>query len=257
MQNPRDEVSIALVGKYTGLQDSYLSLHQALIHAGTAHSLKVNVVWVESQAIEDGAPEKLLEHADGILVPGGFGVRGIEGKIKAVTFARTRRVPFFGICLGMQCATIEFAREIAGLEGANSTEFDKKTPHKIFFKWRELTGITNLGGTMRLGQYLCRTQNDTLARRIYQRRDVFERHRHRFEFNPAYESILARAGLIISGKNPEHRLVEIIELREHPWFFGCQFHPEFKSKPLEPHPVFKSFIGASYAHRTQRNRNHA
>ncbi len=257
MQNPRDEVSIALVGKYTGLQDSYLSLHQALIHAGTALSLKVNVVWVESQAIQDGSPEKMLEHADGILVPGGFGVRGIEGKIKAVTFARTHRVPFFGICLGMQCATIEFAREIAGLEGANSTEFDKKTPHKIFFKWRELKGITNLGGTMRLGQYLCRTQNDTLARRIYQRRDVLERHRHRFEFNPAYENILSRAGLIISGKNPEHRLVEIVELREHPWFFGCQFHPEFKSKPLEPHPVFKSFIGASYAHRTQRNRNHA
>ncbi len=257
MQNPRDEVSIALVGKYTGLQDSYLSLHQALIHAGTALSLKVNVVWVESQAIQDGSPEKMLEHADGILVPGGFGVRGIEGKIKAVTFARTHRVPFFGICLGMQCATIEFAREIAGLEGANSTEFDKKTPHKIFFKWRELKGITNLGGTMRLGQYLCRTQNDTLARRIYQRRDVLERHRHRFEFNPTYENILSRAGLIISGKNPEHRLVEIVELREHPWFFGCQFHPEFKSKPLEPHPVFKSFIGASYAHRTQRNRNHA
>jgi CTP synthase len=256
MKNPRDEVSIALVGKYTGLQDSYLSLHQALIHAGTAHSLKVNVVWVESQDIEHGSPETMLDHADGILVPGGFGVRGIEGKIKAVTFARTHKVPFFGICLGMQCATIEFARKIAGLEGANSTEFDKKTPHKIFFKWRELKGVTNLGGTMRLGQYLCRTRNDTLARRIYQRRDVLERHRHRFEFNPAYEEILSQAGLIISGKNPEHRLVEIIELEDHPWFFGCQFHPEFKSKPLEPHPVFKSFIGASYAHRSQRDRNH-
>ncbi len=257
MNSPRDEVNIALVGKYTGLQDSYLSLKQALIHAGTAHNLKVNFMWIESQDIEEGRSEVVLREADGILVPGGFGVRGISGKIQAVTHARTQKVPFFGICLGMQCATIEYARNVAGLEGANSTEFDKHTPHKVFFKWRELKGITDLGGTMRLGQYLCRLEKESLAHRIYGRRSIYERHRHRFEFNPAYEQRLSQAGLVISGKNPEHNLVEIIELKGHPWFFGCQFHPEFKSKPLQPHPIFKSFIGASYAHRTQRDRDNA
>ena len=253
MKNPRDEVNIALVGKYTGLQDSYLSLSQALVHAGTSHNLKVNFLWVESQDIEQGNPKTILKDADGILVPGGFGVRGIEGKIKAVTFARTQKIPFFGICLGMQCATIEYARNCAGLSKANSSEFDKDTPHKIFFKWRELKGITDLGGTMRLGQYLCRIEKDSLAHRIYRGLSVYERHRHRFEFNPAYEDRLSKSGLKISGKNPHHQLVEIVELDDHPWFFGCQFHPEFKSKPLKPHPVFKSFIGASYAYRTQRN----
>jgi CTP synthase len=257
MQSPRDEVNIALVGKYTGLQDSYLSLSQALIHAATAHNLKVNFAWVEAQDIEEGGPDAVLKDADGILVPGGFGVRGIEGKIQAATYARTHNVPFFGICLGMQCAAIEYARNVAGLEGANSTEFDKRTPHKIFFKWREIKGITDLGGTMRLGQYPCRIEKGSLAHRIYERRNINERHRHRFEFNPAYEQMLSQAGLIISGKNPEHELVEIIELEGHPWFFGCQFHPEFKSKPLQPHPIFKSFIGASYVHRTQRNRSNA
>ncbi|MFA9452847.1 MAG: CTP synthase [Candidatus Aminicenantaceae bacterium] len=257
MQSPRDEVNIALVGKYTGLQDSYLSLSQALIHAATAHNLKVNFAWVEAQDIEEGGPDAVLKDADGILVPGGFGVRGIEGKIQAATYARTHNVPFLGICLGMQCASIEYARNVAGLEGANSTEFDKRTPHKIFFKWREIKGITDLGGTMRLGQYPCRIEKGSLAHRIYERRNINERHRHRFEFNPAYEQMLSQAGLIISGKNPEHDLVEIIELEGHPWFFGCQFHPEFKSKPLQPHPIFKSFIGASYVHRTQRNQSNA
>ena len=257
MKSPRDEVNIALVGKYTGLQDSYISLNQALVHAGAAHNLKVNFMWIESQDIEEGGPRDVLKDADGILVPGGFGVRGIEGKIQAVTHARTQKIPFFGICLGMQCATIEYARNVAGLEGANSTEFDKRTPHKVFFKWRELKGITDLGGTMRLGRYQCRLEKGSLAHRIYGRLSIHERHRHRFEFNPAFEQTLARAGLVISGKNPEHNLVEIIELGGHPWFFGCQFHPEFKSRPLQPHPVFKSFIGASYAYRAQRDRDNA
>lgn len=255
MQNPRDEVTIALVGKYAGLHDSYISLTQALSHAATAHELNLNILWVEAEDLENGKPERILQEADGILVPGGFGVRGIEGKIKSVTFARERKIPYFGICLGMQCATIEFARYIAGLNRANSTEFESKTPHKIFFKWRELKGVQALGGTMRLGQYLCRLQKGSFAEKAYGKTNVYERHRHRYEFNPEYEEFLSKAGLLISGKNPEHDLVEIIEIRNHPWFLGCQFHPEFKSKPLKPHPLFKSFIGASYAYRSQRNRH--
>ena len=255
MQNPRDEVTIALVGKYAGLHDSYISLTQALSHAAAAHELKLNISWIEAEDLEKGKPEEILAGTDGILVPGGFGVRGIEGKIKAVTFARQRKIPYFGICLGMQCATIEFARNMAGLNGANSTEFDSKTPHKIFFKWRELKGVQALGGTMRLGQFLCRLKKGSIAERAYEKINIYERHRHRYEFNPEFENILSKAGLIISGKNPKHDLVEIIEVRTHPWFLGCQFHPEFKSKPLKPHPLFKAFIGASYAYRCKRNKH--
>ncbi len=254
MKSPRDEVNIALIGKYTGLQDSYMSLNQALHHAGTAHQLKVNIYWIEAEELENKKPEEVLKQADGILVPGGFGVRGIEGKIKAVTYARTKKVPLFGICLGMQCATIEYARNIAALQDANSTEFQSKTPHKIFFKWRELKGIQDLGGTMRLGKFLCRLKKGSVAEKAYGKLNIYERHRHRFEFNPGYEDILSRAGLIISGKNPKHDLVEIIEIKHHPWFLGCQFHPEFKSKPIKPHPLFKAFIGASYAYRSKRNK---
>jgi len=253
MKNPADEVNISLIGKYAGLQDSYISLNQALYHAGTDHNLKVNISWLEAEELEARKARDVLKEADGILVPGGFGVRGIEGKIRAVTFARTKEVPFFGICLGMQCATIEYARNKAKLKEANSTEFDPKTPHSIFFKWRELKGVQTLGGTMRLGQYVCRLKKDSLASKIYGKTTIFERHRHRYEVNPEYEGILSAAGLFISGKNPEHDLVEIIELKDHPWFLGCQFHPEFKSKPLKPHPIFKSFIGASYAYRCQRH----
>lgn len=253
MKNPADEVNISLVGKYAGLQDSYLSLNQALYHAGTAHNLKVNISWLEAEELEARKTRDVLKAADGILVPGGFGVRGIEGKIRAVNFARTKAVPFFGICLGMQCATIEYARNMAKLKEANSTEFGPQTPHKIFFKWRELKGIQALGGTMRLGQYVCNLKKDSLASKIYGKTTIYERHRHRYEFNPEYEDILLAAGLDISGKNPEHDLVEIVELKDHPWFLGCQFHPEFKSKPLKPHPLFKSFIGASYAYRCQRH----
>jgi len=255
MKNPTDEVNISLVGKYSGLQDSYLSLNQALYHAGTAHSLKVNISWLEAEELEARKSRDVLKDADGILVPGGFGVRGIEGKIRAVTFARTKEVPFFGICLGMQCATIEYARNKAKLKGANSTEFGPETPHNIFFKWRELKGTQPLGGTMRLGKYVCRLKKDSLASKIYGKTTIYERHRHRYEFNPEYEDILSSAGLAISGKNPEHDLVEIVELKDHPWFLGCQFHPEFKSKPLNPHPIFKSFIGASYAYRCQKHSN--
>lgn len=255
MKNPRDEVDIGMVGKYAELQDSYISLNQALVHGGIAHQLKVNISWIEAEDLEKGKPEKILGNKDGILVPGGFGVRGIEGKIRAVTFAREKKYPYFGICLGMQCAAIEFARNIASLPRANSTEFDEKTPHGIFFKWRELKGIEDLGGTMRLGSYSCHLKKDSFAYKAYGEANIYERHRHRYEFNPEYEEPLAQTGLSFSGKNPEYNLVEIIELKNHPWFLGCQFHPEFKSKPLAPHPLFKAFIGASYVHRLKRNRN--
>jgi CTP synthase len=255
MKHPKDEVNIALVGKYAGLKDSYLSLKQALDHGGLANNLKVHISWIEAEDLEKGKIEKILGDKDGILVPGGFGHRGIEGKIRAATYARENKAPYFGICLGMQCAAIEYARNIAGLKGANSTEFDEETPHKIFFKWRELKGIQDLGGTMRLGQYLCRLEKNSFAYRAYRAVEIYERHRHRYEFNPEYEKPLENAGLFFSGKNPDYGLVELVEIKDHPWFLGCQFHPEFKSKPLMPHPLFKAFIGASYAHRCQRNKN--
>jgi CTP synthase len=255
MKDPKDEVNIALIGKYAGLRDSYMSLNQALHHAGTAHQLKVNISWIEAEKLEAKQPEVVLKSFDGILVPGGFGVRGIEGKINSVNYARTKKVPFFGICLGMQCATIEYARDIASFDHANSTEFNTKTPHKIFFKWRELKGVQDLGGTMRLGSYLCRLEKGSVAEKAYGKSNVWERHRHRFEFNPEFEDPLRNAGLVISGKNPKHGLVEIVELKDHPWFLGCQFHPEFKSKPIKPHPLFKAFIGASYEYKTKRNKH--
>ncbi len=209
MKKPRDEVKIGLVGKYAGLHDSYLSLTQALIHAATAHQLSLNIAWIEAEDLEKKKTKDLLGAVDGILVPGGFGVRGIEGKIKAVTIAREKKIPFFGICLGMQCATVEFARNIAHLPGANSTEFDAKTPYKIFFKWRELKEVQKLGGTMRLGQFPCRLQKGSFAQKAYGKMNIKERHRHRYEFNPDYEERLKKAGLVISGKNLQHQLVEI------------------------------------------------
>ena len=257
IKNPKDEVDIALVGKYAGLHDSYMSLKQALDHGGFAHRLKVNIDWIEAENLEKGEIEETLAGKDGILVPGGFGARGIEGKIRAITFARENRIPFFGICLGMQCASIEFARNVAGLAGANSSEFDARTPHRIITLWRELKKDCDLGGTMRLGQYACRIGKGTTAFKAYGRTSIKERHRHRYEFNPKYEKALTDAGLVVSGKNPEYGLVEIVELRDHPWFLGCQFHPEFKSKPVEPHPLFKAFIGASYANRIKRDHHRA
>lgn len=252
IKNPRDEVTIGLVGKYAGLQDSYLSLKEALVHGGVAHRLKVNICWIEAETLETGEVRHILRDKDGILVPGGFGTRGIEGKIRAVTFARKNKTPYLGICLGMQCAAIEFARNMARLERANSTEFDPSTPNKIFFLWRELRPDHDLGGTMRLGQYSCRLEKASFSYKAYRKAIIYERHRHRYEFNPAYEEKLARAGLFFAGRNPKHNLVEIIEIKDHPWFVGCQFHPEFKSKPLTSHPLFKDFIGASYAHRLER-----
>jgi CTP synthase len=254
IKHPKDVVEIGLVGKYAGLHDSYMSLNQALIHGGLANRLCVKIDWIEAEALEKDDPAQFLASKDGILVPGGFGKRGVEGKIRAVTYARENKVPFFGICLGMQCASIEYARSFAGLKKANSTEFVPDAPHKVIVRWRELAMDADIGGTMRLGQFRCDLKKGTAAHRAYRALRISERHRHRFEFNPAYQDALADAGMIFSGINPDYGLVEIVEAPDHPWFLGCQFHPEFKSKPLAPHPLFKAFIGASYARRREAGR---
>ncbi len=252
MQNPRDEVRIGLVGKYVEYEDSYKSLKEALLHGGLAHQLKVNIDWIEAEGVVGDDWEKQLHGYDGILVPGGFGKRGIDGMLNAIRYARERQVPYFGICLGMQTLVIEYARNVAGLEGADSTEFNSGTPHRVIFKLRELKGVDDLGGTMRLGSWPCRINENSFAYKAYGSREINERHRHRYEFNREYEERLKAAGLRITGETPDGTYVEICEIAGHPWFLGCQFHPEFKSKPMEPHPLFKSFIGAAYQHRRQR-----
>ncbi len=252
LKHPKGEVSIALVGKYTQYEDAYKSLKEALLHGGLAHNLKVKIDWTDSEKLlEPGAIES-LDAYDGILVPGGFGKRGIEGMIQAIRFARERKVPYFGICLGMQTLVIEFARNVCGLAGANSSEFDQSTPHRVIFKLRELKGVDELGGTMRLGAYPCALAEGSFAYRAYGRREISERHRHRYEFNRHYQEKLTSRGLRLAGETPDGMYVEICELPDHPWFLGCQFHPEFKSKPLEPHPLFRAFIGAARDFRARR-----
>ena len=252
LANPRDEVSIAIVGKYVELEDAYKSLKEALVHGGLSHSLRTVIHWVEAEGVAGEGWQHQLEEFDGILVPGGFGRRGIAGMINAIQFARTREVPYFGICLGMQCAVIEFARHACGLEGADSSEFDPSTAHRVIYKLRELTGVDELGGTMRLGAWPCRLQPDSFAHQAYGTGEISERHRHRYEFNAEYQEMLTAAGMRISGMTPDNTYVEIVEIPHHPWFLGCQFHPEFKSKPLDPHPLFKAFLGTAYKHRQQR-----
>jgi len=248
--NPKDEVKIGIVGKYVEYEDSYKSLKEALVHGSLAHNLKLNLSWIEAEGLEtgDSSYEAQLEGYDGLLVPGGFGKRGIEGMLQAIRYAREKKVPYFGICLGMQTACIEFARNVAGLEQANSSEFDPATPHRVIYKLRELRGVEELGGTMRLGAWTCKIEPGTLAHKVYGKDEISERHRHRYEFNREYEEPLVAAGMRISGSTPDGTYVEMIELPDHPYFIGCQFHPEFKSKPLEPHPLFKEFIAAAYAH---------
>jgi CTP synthase len=252
--NPKSEVTIGIVGKYVEYEDSYKSLKEALVHGALAHNLKLNVNWIEAESLEaeDQVYEEQLRDYDGILVPGGFGKRGSEGMLNAIRYARIRQVPYFGICLGMQLACVEFARNVCGLTEANSTEFDPATPHRVIYKLRELRGVEELGGTMRLGAWVCKIVPDTLAHRIYGRLEISERHRHRYEFNREYEETLVAGGLKISGSTPDGTYVEIIELSDHPHFIGCQFHPEFKSKPLEPHPLFQAFVGAAYEHGVRR-----
>ena len=249
IKHPDDELTIHVVGKYVGYEDSYKSLNEALFHGGFANRVKVNIQWVESEALEEPGGDSLLEGADGILVPGGFGNRGTRGMMKAAQHARSRNVPYFGICYGFQWATVEFARNVAGLSEADSTECDPETPHKVIYMLRDLLGVEDLGGTMRLGQYPCELTPGSLAARIYGTTTISERHRHRYEFNCLYEKTLTEKGLVISGKSPDGKFVEIAELPGHPWYVAVQFHPEFKSKPLKPHPLFASFVEASYKHK--------
>ena len=217
-----------------------------------AERLKLRVTWVEAEGLEGEDYASQLEGFDGILVPGGFGKRGVEGMLNAIRYAREHKVPYFGICLGMQTACIEYARNVCGLKGANSSEFDPATPHRIIYKLRELTGVEEMGGTMRLGAWPCVLQEDSLAYKAYGTREISERHRHRYEFNREYEAVLTGAGLSITGTTPDSTYVEIVEIPDHPFFLGCQFHPEFKSKPLEPHPLFHAFIEAAYKNRQGR-----
>jgi CTP synthase len=252
LKHPDGEVVIGIVGKYASYEDSYKSLKEALLHGGLHHGLRVNVEWIEAENVTQISAHQELREVDGILVPGGFGERGIEGKIEAIRYARENKVPYFGICLGMQTMVIEFARNVCNLPDAHSTEFESKTPHRLFFKLRELKGVEELGGTMRLGAWPCHIAADSRARTAYGTGEVSERHRHRYEFNREYDDAIQSNGMKISGATPDGTYVEICELPEHPWFLGCQFHPEFKSKPLEPHPLFRDFIGAAHAFHGQR-----
>ncbi|MBU1741417.1 MAG: CTP synthase [Proteobacteria bacterium] len=256
LKNPAHKVTIAIVGKYIDLRESYKSLNEALVHGGVANNAQVELLFVDAEQIEREGASPVLDQADGVLVPGGFGARGTEGKIQAIGYARERRVPFFGICLGMQMAVVEFARNVAGLAEAHSSEFDPNTPHPVIYLMREWFDErtqkterrdegSDLGGTMRLGAYTCRLVEDTFSHKAYRADEIQERHRHRYEFNNDYRDQLAEAGLVYSGLSPDQELVELIEVDDHPWFVGCQFHPEFKSRPMDPHPLFRDFIRAS------------
>jgi CTP synthase len=256
LKHPRFSVNIAIVGKYVDLTESYKSLNEALTHGGISNEAKVHLQFVDSTTLTEENVSQVLSGSDGILVPGGFGSRGIEGKILAAKYARENKVPYFGICLGMHMAVIELARHLAGMEDANGEEFDPDTPFPVIYLMKEWvdqqTGqvekrdeTSDKGGTMRLGAYPCRLIPDTFAYNAYKQENISERHRHRYEFNNAFRERLEKAGLIISGTSPDHELVEIVELSDHPWYLGCQFHPEFKSRPMDPHPLFKAFVRAS------------
>ena len=264
LKEPKSSVTIAIVGKYVDLTESYKSLNEALRHGGIPNDCRVNLKFVDSEKIEENNCGQMIGDLDGILVPGGFGSRGTEGKICAAKYAREEKIPYFGICLGMQIAVIEFARNVAGMNGAHSQEFDKNTPYPVIYlmtEWyddktgtvqrRDIT--SDKGGTMRLGAYPCNIKNDTVAYTAYGVSNISERHRHRYEFNNAYMDRLEASGLVVSGTSPDGELVEMVELKDHPWFLGCQFHPEFKSRPMDPHPLFKAFIRASLAYSNIRS----
>jgi len=245
---PKNRVKIAVVGKYVDLKDAYLSLSEALCHGGIAHNTAVEIVWVDAEQVEQGDLGEIFSGVSGILVPGGFGGRGVAGKIRAINYARTRGVPFLGICMGMQCAVIEFARNVCGLKAANSTEFDPETPYPVIDLLPDQRNIEDLGGTMRLGLYPCRLLPGSRAAQAYGVEEVKERHRHRYEFNNRFRDLLEEKGLKVTGTSPDGVLVEVVEIPDHPWFLACQFHPEFKSRPTRPHPLFRAFVGAALAY---------
>ncbi|OGP54989.1 MAG: CTP synthase [Deltaproteobacteria bacterium GWD2_55_8] len=249
LKNPKESVRIAVVGKYMSLKESYKSLMEALVHGGIANDARVELDCIEAEKIEEVGVKGLLDQADGILVPGGFGDRGSEGKITTARYARENRIPYFGICLGMQMAVVEFTRNVCGSADANSSEFDDKTPHPVIHLMETQKGIDKKGATMRLGAYPCILQEESLALKLYGKKKISERHRHRYEFNNNYRELLSRHGMVLSGLSPDGNLVEIIELKDHPWFLGCQFHPEFKSRPMDCHPLFKGFIKAALQYR--------
>jgi len=245
--NPSKSVTIGIVGKYVALPDAYLSVSEALKHAGIANDTSIQIKWVNAEEIEDPNVDlaTYFGGVDGILVPGGFGDRGVEGKIKAIQYARENKVPFFGLCLGMQCAVIEFARNVCNLAGAHSTEFNDQTPYPVIDLMLAQVAVEEKGGTMRLGAYPCKVNEGTLTYQAYQDEIIYERHRHRWEFNNFYREQLTEAGLVIGGTLPKGSLVEIVELKDHPWYVATQFHPEFKSRPTKPHPLFRDFIKAA------------
>lgn len=255
VKHPKDRVEIGIVGKYVDLRESYKSLHEALVHGGLAHEAQVALTYIDSERVEREGPESLLGHLHGILVPGGFGVRGVEGKILAIRYAREGKIPYFGICFGMQLAVVEYARHQVGIADATSEEFDSQAAHPVIYLMREWYDYrrdtvihrdreADKGGTMRLGSYPCVLKEGSLAGAAYGVKEIMERHRHRYEFNNSYREQLKKAGLRISGTSPNGELVEIVEIKDHPWFLGCQFHPEFKSRPMTPHPLFRDYIGA-------------
>ncbi len=257
IRNPLDEITIHVVGKYVGYEDSYKSLNEALYHGGFSHRLRINIRWVEAEALEQPGGEQLLDGASGILVPGGFGDRGTRGMMRAAEIARERGIPFFGICYGFQWAAVEYARHVCGLSQADSTECTPDTPQNVIYKLRDLLGVDDLGGTMRLGSYDCQLVPGSRARALYGQEIISERHRHRYEFNCLFEPALADKGLVVTGRSLDGKFVEIIELPEHPWYVAVQFHPEFKSKPLHPHPLFAGFVAASRQHKLAAERQAA
>jgi CTP synthase len=257
VKNPKHRVRVGIVGKYVSLPDAYKSLNEALIHGGIANDCAVELVYVNAQDLEQPALPHDVFEVDALLVPIGFDKRGAEGKIRAIRYAREKKVPFFGICLGMQCMVIEWARNVCGIQDATSSEFDPETEHAVIYKLRDLLGVEDFGGTMRLGAYPCRLKEGTLARRIYGVPEISERHRHRYEVNQKYLATFVEHGLTVSGLSPDGKFVEMVELSDHPWFLGCQFHPEYKSKPTEPHPLFVSYVAAALAHRQSQLPEHS
>ncbi|HEX2162520.1 MAG TPA: CTP synthase, partial [Thermoanaerobaculia bacterium] len=254
IKHPKHRVRVGIVGKYVELPDAYKSLNEALTHGGVANDAAVELVYLNAEELEGDAWPHQLAEVDALLVPIGFGHRGTEGKIRAVRYAREHRVPFFGICLGMQCSVIEYARNVCGIAGATSAEFDAETEQAVIYKLRDLLGVEEMGGTMRLGAYPCHIKEGTLAHRVYGTTRISERHRHRYEVNQKYLDRLVGGGLVVSGLSPDGKFVEIVEIADHPWFLGCQFHPEYKSRPTEPHPLFVSYIAAALAHKQRRER---